>query len=130
MNLFHFFLYHCYIFQTCEGSAAPGITFGFFELQIIRVQNTGGELLTGNCCDGTRNEFGCQEDKCDTYFRVCLMELQMTGTIRDPEACIFGREVSPVLGKNSFILDNIDDPTNPGRIKIPIMFTWTVSFCF
>ena len=112
-------------FQVCIASA-PGSPIGYFELQIIRVQNTGGELLTGNCCDGSRTGYGCTADHCDTFFRVCLKEYQVTSDT-EAESCTFGNTVSTVLGHNSFRIDNPEDPTNPGRIRIPLLFTWTVS---
>ena len=83
-------------------------------------------MLSGNCCDGTRSDYGCLKDKCDTYFRVCLKELQASGNKGDSGSCTFGRNTSPVLGSNSFTIEDIEDPSNPGRINIPLMFTWTV----
>ena len=109
--------------------SAPGAPIGFFELQIVRLQNTAGELSTGNCCDGSRSERGCVTDMCDTFFRVCLKEYQSTSSTElDSGSCAFGNALSPVLGPNSFKIDNIEDPTNEGRIKIPLLFTWTVGF--
>ena len=93
----------------------------------MRVQNTAGELYTGNCCDGKRSDYGCYADKCDTFFRVCLKEYQLSDHEFDTDSCTFGLELSPELGKNSFAIPNTEDPTNPGRIRIPLLFTWTVS---
>ncbi|CAK8692602.1 protein jagged-1b-like [Clavelina lepadiformis] len=109
--------------EVCYGTA-----IGYFEVQIVRVQNTAGELLKGNCCDGTRDEFGCSLDTCDTFFRVCLKEYQTSGKEANSESCTFGSGVSPVLGSNSFTIDGMENSDNPGRIKLPLHFTWTRTF--
>ncbi|XP_029688534.1 protein jagged-2-like isoform X3 [Takifugu rubripes] len=44
---------------------------GYFELQLVSVENPGGQLLSGDCCDAERSaaEGPCGADECDTYFK-------------------------------------------------------------
>lgn len=104
---------------------------GYFELQMISVENVNGELADGECCDGSRNseDLRCTRDECDTYFRVCLKEYQMeviyTGT------CIFGSGSTQVLGGNTFSLKGTKNNPNKideaGKILISFQFAWPVS---
>lgn len=105
---------------------------GYFELQLISVENANGELADGECCDGSRNpqDLRCTRDECDTYFKVCLKEYQMevatTGT------CTFGSGSTKVLGGNMFSLrsskNNPNKVDEAGKIVIPFQFAWPVSF--
>lgn len=69
---------------------------GFFELQILEIENYRGQLATGECCGGGGGAFSAQQQsasstsnrynastlqcvgapQCNTLFRVCLREYQ------------------------------------------------------
>lgn len=104
---------------------------GYFELQLISVENINGELADGECCDGSRNseDLRCTRDECDTYFQICLKEYQTevihTGT------CIYGSGSTQVLGGNTFSLKGAKNNPNKideaGKILISFQFAWPVS---
>lgn len=106
---------------------------GYFELQLISVENVNGELADGECCDGSRSsqDLRCTRDECDTYFKVCLKEYQME--VATTGLCTFGSGSTQVLGGNMF---SFKSPKNPnkvdeaGKILIPFTFGWPVSVTF
>lgn len=81
---------------------------GVFEIDLQRFQNTNGLLANGGACSTT----GCR-----TYFTVCLKNFQ---TVVSPGNCIFGKVTTPVLGTDSF---NIQQDA---RLRLPLNFTWPV----
>ncbi|XP_041832212.1 protein jagged-2b isoform X2 [Melanotaenia boesemani] len=101
---------------------------GYFELQLISVENVNGELATGECCDGSRSsqDLRCTRDECDTYIKVCLKEYQMDVTTTG--SCTFGAGSTKVLGGNTFSFKNTKNSANkidePGKILIPFQFAW------
>uniref|UniRef100_A0A8C7W469 Delta-like protein n=1 Tax=Oncorhynchus mykiss TaxID=8022 RepID=A0A8C7W469_ONCMY len=105
---------------------------GYFELQLIAVQNANGELSDGDCCDGERNtqDLRCSSDECDTYFRVCLKEYQTDVTTTG--LCIYGTGSTNVIGGNSFQFKSAKNNQNRnndgGKIVIPFQFAWPVSY--
>ncbi|XP_055719305.1 protein jagged-2-like isoform X2 [Salvelinus fontinalis] len=105
---------------------------GYFELQLISVQNANGELSDGDCCDGERNtqDLRCNSDECDTYFRVCLKEYQTDVTTSG--LCIYGTGSTNVIGGNSFQFKSAKNNQNRnndgGKIVIPFQFAWPVSY--
>lgn len=103
---------------------------GYFELQLITVQNVNGELLDGECCDGSRNsqDLRCSRDECDTYFTVCLKEYQ--NEVATTGQCTYGKGSTDVLGGNIFSFKNANNPNKideSGKITIPFQFAWPVS---
>lgn len=104
---------------------------GYFELQLISVENVNGELADGECCDGPRSsqDLSCTQDECDTYFKVCLKEYQME--VATTGSCTFGAESTQVVGGNTFSLKGANNNPNKvddaGRIVIPFQFAWPVS---
>ncbi|XP_053136581.1 protein jagged-2 isoform X1 [Hemicordylus capensis] len=105
---------------------------GYFELQINSVKNVNGELLNGACCDGmkTPQNLDCPRDECDTYVKVCLKEYQ--AIITPIGTCIYGSGSTPVLGGNTFYLNNRNfhqsKKGDMGRIAMPFQFAWPRSF--
>ena len=99
---------------------------GYFELQILSMQNVNGELQSGLCCDGTRDagDSKCLKDECDTYFRVCLKEYQSRVYAAGP--CSFGSGSTPVIGGNTFSL-RTSARNDKSRIVLPFSFAWPVS---
>ncbi|XP_010880719.2 protein jagged-2b isoform X3 [Esox lucius] len=101
---------------------------GYFELQLITVQNVNGELSDGECCDGTRNsqDLRCSRDECDTYFKICLKEYQSEVTTTGP--CTYGVGSTDVLGGNIFYFKNMKNNENQrsdaGNILIPFQYAW------
>uniref|UniRef100_A0A8C9TVS4 Delta-like protein n=1 Tax=Scleropages formosus TaxID=113540 RepID=A0A8C9TVS4_SCLFO len=107
---------------------------GHFELQIVSMQNTNGELQSGACCGGggggSRSsvaERRCAQGahgECRTFFRACLKEYQSRVSAAGP--CSFGAGSTAVLGGNSFSLKNArsDKP----RIVLPFSFAWPRSY--
>lgn len=104
---------------------------GYFELQMVSVENVNGELGDGECCDGSRNseDLRCTRDECDTYFHMCLKEYQMEVTYT--RNCIYGSGSTRVLGGNTFSLKGSKNNPNKideaGKISIPFQFAWPVS---
>ncbi|TNM94919.1 hypothetical protein fugu_017678 [Takifugu bimaculatus] len=101
---------------------------GYFELQMISVENVNGELADGECCDGSRDpeDLRCTRDQCDTYFKVCLKEYQIE--VNHKGTCTFGEGSTHVLGGNTFSLKGAKNNPNKvdeaGRISIPFEFAW------
>lgn len=107
---------------------------GYFELQLISVENPKGQLLNGECCDAESSaaEGHCGADECDTYFRVCLKEYQTEVTTNGP--CTYGSETTKVIGGNTFQFRGSQKTgqnrnSDSGKIIIPFQFSWPVSGC-
>ncbi|MBN3271623.1 JAG2 protein, partial [Polyodon spathula] len=101
---------------------------GYFELQLLSVQNVNGELSNGDCCDGPRNaDLRCTRDECDTYFKICLKEYQ--AKVATTGSCTFGAGSTNVLGGNTFFFtsttknmqNRLDEA---GKVVIPFQFSW------
>ncbi|XP_035380216.1 protein jagged-2b isoform X1 [Electrophorus electricus] len=105
---------------------------GYFELQLLTVENINGELYDGDCCDGARNsqDQRCTRDECDTYFKVCLKEYQTE--ITTAGQCSFGAGSTGVLGGNIFSFKsakaNPNKVSDVGKIVIPFQFAWPRSY--
>uniref|UniRef100_A0A671VUJ2 Delta-like protein n=1 Tax=Sparus aurata TaxID=8175 RepID=A0A671VUJ2_SPAAU len=101
---------------------------GYFELQLISVENVNGELADGECCDGSRSspDLRCTRDECDTYFKICLKEYQMEVVTTGP--CTFGAGSTQVLGGNMLSFkgakNNPNKVNEAGKILIPFQFAW------
>lgn len=90
------------------------------------MQNVNGRLQSGACCDRSResSDQRCSDvDQCDTFFRVCLKEYQQE--VHQFGFCTFGSASTPVLGGNSFSLQNVSN--DGGKVLLPISFSWPVS---
>uniref|UniRef100_A0A667ZZM7 Delta-like protein n=1 Tax=Myripristis murdjan TaxID=586833 RepID=A0A667ZZM7_9TELE len=104
---------------------------GYFELQLITVENVNGELADGECCDGSRSsqDLRCGRDECDTYFKICLKEYQTEVTTSG--LCTYGSGSTQVLGGNMFSFksakNNLNKIDDSGKISIPFQFAWPVS---
>lgn len=104
---------------------------GYFELQLITVQNVNGELSDGECCDGTRNsqDLRCSRDECDTYLKICLKEYQTEVTTTG--SCTYGVGSTDVLGGNIFSFKNRKNNQNKindaGKVLISFQYAWPVS---
>lgn len=81
---------------------------GVFEIDLHHFQNTKGLLANG---------LGCSMTGCRTYFRVCLKNFQ---TVVSPGDCIFGKVTTPVLGTDSFSIQQ------DARLRLPLNCTWPV----
>lgn len=101
---------------------------GFFELEVVTLQNPRGRLANGQCCGGVADngsptsESSCQR-QCATRFRLCLKEYQRNVTVSSP--CTYGNSSSPILAGNSFTF--IDPNKANARLVIPFSFRWPVS---
>uniref|UniRef100_A0A668AN65 Delta-like protein n=1 Tax=Myripristis murdjan TaxID=586833 RepID=A0A668AN65_9TELE len=101
---------------------------GYFELQLITVENVNGELADGECCDGSRSsqDLRCGRDECDTYFKICLKEYQTEVTTSG--LCTYGSGSTQVLGGNMFSFksakNNLNKIDDSGKISIPFQFAW------
>jgi len=99
---------------------------GYFEIQLVGVENMRGELGDGTCCESRDSSKvnGTCAGKCETFVRVCLKQyqspVQMTGS------CTFGNHTTDVLGGNSFRFEENDD--KKATIQLPFQFSWTVIF--
>ena len=97
---------------------------GYFEIQIISMDNNRGEISDGTCC-GSRNnlhvDLSCRGD-CDTYFKICLKQYQ--SQVSYTGQCMFGNRTTSVMGGNSFgySLNN-----SVATVKLPFQFVWPVS---
>ncbi|CAL1575050.1 unnamed protein product [Knipowitschia caucasica] len=83
---------------------------GVFEVEFHHFQNTNGALANGQSC----GKSGCR-----TYFTVCLKNYQ---TVVSPGRCLFGRATTPVLGTDSFSIQQ------NARMRLPLNFTWPGAF--
>uniref|UniRef100_A0A8C5HQB4 Delta-like protein n=1 Tax=Gouania willdenowi TaxID=441366 RepID=A0A8C5HQB4_GOUWI len=108
--------------QVCQST-------GYFELQLISMENRKGQLLNGDCCDVDRSaaEGDCGSDECDTYFRVCLKEYQTE--VSTSGACTYGSETTKVIGGNTFQFKGSQKGSqnrnnDAGKIVIPFQFAW------
>ncbi|XP_028808987.1 protein jagged-2b [Denticeps clupeoides] len=105
---------------------------GYFEVHLVSLQNVNGELLDGECCDGTRSsqDLRCSRDECDTYFTVCLKEYQTE--VATTGQCTFGKGSTQVLGGNIFSFKsrkgNGNKLSDAGKIVIPFQFAWPRSY--
>uniref|UniRef100_A0A668AN70 Delta-like protein n=1 Tax=Myripristis murdjan TaxID=586833 RepID=A0A668AN70_9TELE len=106
----------------------PNPSTGYFELQLITVENVNGELADGECCDGSRSsqDLRCGRDECDTYFKICLKEYQTEVTTSG--LCTYGSGSTQVLGGNMFSFksakNNLNKIDDSGKISIPFQFAW------
>ncbi|KAL6486312.1 hypothetical protein MHYP_G00057040 [Metynnis hypsauchen] len=109
-----------------------GQSSGYFELQLMTVENVNGELWDGECCDGARSsqDQRCTRDECDTYFKVCLKEYQSEVTTTGQ--CNFGTGSTGVLGGNILSFksakNNPNKISDAGKIVIPFQFAWPRSY--
>ena len=108
---------------------------GYFEIQLLSIQNEYGQLSSGQCCDGTRSTSGTCTDPCETYFSICLKEYQSRATTDGQ--CTFGRNQTSVVGGNSYTIDILSDSTETdvdtvakATMTFPFDFGWVVSFAF
>ncbi|XP_076023612.1 protein jagged-2b isoform X2 [Genypterus blacodes] len=105
---------------------------GYFELQLISVENLNGELANGECCDGSRRsaDLRCTRDECDTYFKICLKEYQTE--VDTDSFCTYGAGSTQVLGGNTFSFSSAkSNPSkidNAWKIQIPFQFAWPRSY--
>uniref|UniRef100_A0A1A8IH13 Delta-like protein n=1 Tax=Nothobranchius kuhntae TaxID=321403 RepID=A0A1A8IH13_NOTKU len=98
---------------------------GYFELQLISVENPKGQLLNGDCCDAERSAADglCGADECDTYFRVCLKEYQKEVTTSGP--CTYGSDTTKVIAGNTFQFKGGPSRHHDiGKIVFPFEFAW------
>uniref|UniRef100_A0A1A8LUH1 Delta-like protein n=2 Tax=Nothobranchius pienaari TaxID=704102 RepID=A0A1A8LUH1_9TELE len=98
---------------------------GYFELQLISVENPKGQLLNGDCCDAERSAADglCGADECDTYFRVCLKEYQKEVTTSGP--CTYGSDTTKVIAGNTFQFKGGPSRNHDiGKIVFPFEFAW------
>uniref|UniRef100_A0A8C6M2C5 Delta-like protein n=1 Tax=Nothobranchius furzeri TaxID=105023 RepID=A0A8C6M2C5_NOTFU len=106
------------LLQVCRCS-------GYFELQLISVENPKGQLLNGDCCDAERSAADglCGADECDTYFRVCLKEYQKEVTTSGP--CTYGSDTTKVIAGNTFQFKGGPSRHHDiGKIVFPFEFAW------
>ena len=115
--MFTFVLCVLSILKFCFGS-------GYFELQLLSMENVRGELANGDCCGDRAGPIGARKclTECATMFRVCLKQYQARVTFTDP--CTFGNVTSTILGGNSF---SYTPNTTTSVLKVPFEFSWTVS---
>ncbi|XP_047201700.1 protein jagged-2-like isoform X1 [Girardinichthys multiradiatus] len=118
----HRFLILCLLLSVC---AKVCQSMGYFELQLISVENPRGQLQSGDCCDseGDGTDGTCGPDECDTYFRVCLKEYQQEVKTGGP--CTYGLEITKVIGGNTFqFRGGQKGGHDTGKIVIPFQFSW------
>ncbi|XP_014826459.1 PREDICTED: protein jagged-1-like [Poecilia mexicana] len=121
----HLFFILCFLLTVCTKVCQSS---GYFELQLISVENPRGQLLNGDCCDseGRQADGNCGLDECDTYFRVCLKEYQQEVKIGGP--CTYGLEITKVIGGNTFQFRGSQKGSHDtGKIVIPFQFSWPSS---
>uniref|UniRef100_T1JH01 Notch ligand N-terminal domain-containing protein n=1 Tax=Strigamia maritima TaxID=126957 RepID=T1JH01_STRMM len=107
------------VLTACGARAAQAS--GAFEVQILGMQNSRGQLADGKCCGGSSESDGTCARDCSTFFRVCLKEYQEEVSTKGP--CTFGNTSSTVLGSNSFTL--ADPDRHSARLVVPFTFRWT-----
>ncbi|XP_032821161.1 uncharacterized protein LOC116948523 [Petromyzon marinus] len=98
---------------------------GVFELQLHEFSNAGGEEeaprgAPRRCCERAASD-ACE---CRTFFRVCLKHYQASVSPEQP--CTYGELTTPVLGSNSFRVEETRGFANP--IRLPFPFKWPGTF--
>ena len=119
---------------SCE-SLGPSLTIprilqvasasGYFELELVELQNAPGRLANGRCCassDTLNDETTQCERECATFFRLCLKEYQSSVTFDG--RCSYGNQSSPVLAGNSFTF--VEPLKSNARLAVNFTFRWTV----
>lgn len=101
---------------------------GYFELELVELQNAPGRLANGRCCGGGGPQLPEQETttcrrECATFFRLCLKEYQSSVTLDG--RCSYGNQSSPVLAGNSFAF--VEPLKSNARLAVNFTFRWTVS---
>lgn len=99
---------------------------GFFELEVVALENPQGRLANGQCCgadETSSSNSGTCHRQCATHFRLCLKEYQSNVTVSSP--CTYGNASSPVLAGNSFTF--VEPGKSNARLVIPFSFRWPVS---
>uniref|UniRef100_A0A8C9ZE13 Delta-like protein n=1 Tax=Sander lucioperca TaxID=283035 RepID=A0A8C9ZE13_SANLU len=121
------FLFSAFLTPVCSPQVSHST--GYFELQLISVENPKGQLLNGDCCDAEKSatEGHCGADECDTYFRVCLKEYQTEVTTNGQ--CTYGSETTKVIGGNTFQFKGGQKTgqnrnNDAGKVIIPFQFAW------
>ncbi|XP_064483890.1 protein jagged-1b-like isoform X2 [Ornithodoros turicata] len=112
-------LWTCLVGQVCCS--------GYFELQVLGIDNPRGEVSDGACCGGgraLRAIDGTCLARCNTFFRLCLKEYQ--SHISAAGTCTFGNLSSPIIGGNSFSVKT--HPDKQVLLQLPFHFRWTRSF--
>nr|WIL10081.1 protein jagged-1b-like protein [Palaemon carinicauda] len=138
-NLALFFFALSALLQIATGS-------GRFELEVVDVQNSRSETLSGDCCGkATRpNDVSSCPTQCRTVVALCLKEYQSlaqdAGKGVMPQSnsegsssssnsgmvgCTYGKDKSKVLGPSSFTLSQLPPSAH---IHLPFTFSWTRSF--
>ncbi|EEC10839.1 jag2 protein, putative [Ixodes scapularis] len=92
---------------------------GFFELQVLGIDNPGRELLDGGCCGGVARTSGRCPGQCNTIFRLCLKEYQASVDLAGP--CTFGNLTSPLIGGSSFSVKT--HPDQQLLLRLPFHFS-------
>ncbi|KZS00949.1 Delta-like protein, partial [Daphnia magna] len=96
---------------------------GFFELEVVALENPQGRLANGQCCgadETSSSNSGTCHRQCATHFRLCLKEYQSNVTVSSP--CTYGNASSPVLAGNSFTF--VEPGKSNARLVIPFSFRW------
>lgn len=112
----------CVIMLVVLISVGPTNASWRFEIQILGVRNVRGELASGACCGGERQEDGNCPGQCNTMVNVCVKHFQAVVT---PDGqCIFGNGSTTILGGNSFTVN----PTlaNHSLLILRSDFAWQV----
>ena len=115
------YLFTFYVFLTVFKSSSAS---GYFEFQLLSMENIHGELSNGDCCGERTGPTGARKclKECATMFKICLKHYQAQVTFTD--SCTFGNVTSTILGGNSF---SFALNTTNSVLKIPFEFSWTVS---
>ncbi|XP_033112814.1 neurogenic locus protein delta-like [Anneissia japonica] len=98
----------------------------YFEIKINSFSNDAKVDIIGQCCTGgfSVDTNQCNSSVCRTFFQICLTNFQVD-IPKSPE-CTFGRQVTPVIGQNTFNDSFENGFENP--IRIPMEFVWPGDF--
>lgn len=107
--------------MCCRMDGQVASASGYFELEVVELQNPAGRLANGVCCGQTDGNQCITQ--CSTYFRLCLKEYQSNVTVSSP--CTYGNTSSPVVAGNSFTF--VEPGKSNARLVLPFTFRWTVS---
>ncbi|XP_071962629.1 uncharacterized protein [Antedon mediterranea] len=97
----------------------------YFEIKLNSFSNDAKVDNIGQCCTGNSDYTNhCNSSVCRTFFQICLTNYQVDIPM-SPE-CTFGRQVTPVIGENTFNDSFQNEFVNP--IRIPMEFVWPGDF--